>query len=247
MNFQKKWLQWILDFIQTDLSGLSRREKYKLFKELVYFSSDSFFNKTYFLNSALELIEGYIEFSQNKFKAWEDIASEIQTTLKEFFNEMTINGAYGLPELSAFIKAEALLPHSDHRLYSQFRITFHPKDPTPKNWAILNFTKLIQGIEEHVIGKCKECESYFLNFSLRKKVYCSPKCASRFLARSREARWGPEKYDIYKRKQKKRTMKGYERKRKEQGKIVRHRLKRNGHMVHKVKPHKPADDSRLVG
>jgi hypothetical protein len=228
MNFQKKCLQWILDFIQTDLSGLSRREKYKLFKEVVYFSSDSFFNKTYFLNSALELIEGYIEFSQNKFKAWEDIASEIQTTLKEFFNEMAINGAYGLPELSAFIRAEALLPPSDHRLYSQFRITFHPKNPTPKNWAIVNFAKLINGIEMHVLGKCPKCGKWFLNFSLRKKNYCSPKCASSSLALTRKQRWSEKDYDTYLKKQNKLSKKRYIEKRKAEKKPYRPRPKKRG-------------------
>jgi hypothetical protein len=223
MEFTKLWLQWALNFISVDLSSLSRKEKHSLFREVVYFSSDSFFNTSW------ELIEKQIEFSHNKLIEWEGITSEIQKALKDFFNVMTTTrAAYRLPELSAFTRPEGLWPPSskDHRVY--FQLNFYPKDPTPKNWAIVNFAKLIQGIEMHVICKCEECGSYFLNFSLRKKVYCSPRCASKSLARTRKKRWGVKKYRAYLKVQKRLANETYKKKRAAIGKAIRHRAKKRG-------------------
>lgn len=219
-EFRKEWLRWVLDFIQMDLSRLSRKEKYKLFREMVYFSSDSFFNTSW------ELIEKHIEFSHNKLIEWEGIISEIQTVLKDFLNVMTTTREnYELPELTSWMRPEGTMTR-DPRVYFQTHSV--PKDLTPKNWAVLNLSRLIQGLEMHMIGKCEECQRYFLNFSLRKKRYCSVRCTSRTLARSRKERWTPKEYDAYLKKQRRRSNRWYEKKRKKQGKIVKHRPKKRG-------------------
>jgi len=223
MEFYREWLQWTLDFISADLSRLSREEKHNLFREVVYFSGDSFFNTSW------ELIEKNIEFSHNKLIEWEDIASEIQTALKDFFNVMTTTRAtYGLPDLRSFMRPDSLgwRDPKDHRIY--FQAYSIPKDPTPKNWAVLNLSRLIQGLKMYIIGKCEECGSYFLNFSLRKKTYCSPRCASRSLARTRKKRWGTKKYGAYLKVQRQFANEAYKKKRAAIGKAIRHRPKKRG-------------------
>jgi hypothetical protein len=223
MDFIEEWLRWVLDFIKADLTGLSRKEKHTLFREVVYFSGDSFFNTSW------ELIEEQIVFSHNQLIKWGDIASEIQTALEDFFNVMTTTRAsYPLPELSAFTRPEGVWSPSskDHRI--RFKLNFRPIDKTPKNWAIINFAKLINGIEMHVLGKCLECGEWFLNFSLREKKYCSHNCASKSLARSRKARWPSKDYDAYLKKQRETMKKRYKAKRKKERKPYRPQLKKRG-------------------
>lgn len=241
MNFTEKWLRWVLDFIQMDLSGLSRPEKYRLFREVVYYASDQFFFTSW------ELAEKCISFSHNKFieldgkpidrtqkkedqkESPKGIASEIQTALKNFFNVMTTtHGPYQLPDLSAFTRSEGIWPPSskDHRVY--FQLTFHPIDPTLKNWAIVNFAKLINGVEMHVLGKCPECGKWFLNFSLRKRKYCSHNCGAKHLFRSRKERWEPERLEAYRKKKRKIMKERYIKKRETQGKKYRPRPKKRG-------------------
>lgn len=218
--FVKKWLQWVLDFVGKDISKLSRLEKRELLRELIFFATDGLFNRSW------DPFGKGIELSENQIIQWETIAIEIQIIFKEFLNVITVSRAsYGLPELASWIRPEGMGPISpnDHRIY--FQLHFSPKDRTPQNWAIINLCKLIQGIEVHVIGKCEECGTYFLNFSLRNKIYCTSPCASRSTARSRRERikQDPKKWKAYLEKQAKLTMKNYIQKREREGKKVRHR------------------------
>lgn len=217
-EFVKEWLQWVIDFVQTDISKLSFLEKYRLFQKLEWFASQFLFDLSF------DPFRQFLQFSQNQINEREPIALDIQNILKEFLNSYN----YPLPDLIVWMRPEkgSLSWMAPREYQAYFQMHLIPKDRTPKNWAILNFSRLIEGLKMHVIGRCAGCSHYFLNFSVRRKLYCSPKCASRSLSRSRKERWSPKKYAIYKKKQRRLTNRRYEEKRREQGKIVRHRLKR---------------------
>ena len=216
-EFIKDWLKWVIDFIQMDLSKL--KERHKLFQRLSWIASSNFY-------SSFDPFGKSIQFSHNQMRDWEEkIAPDIQSSLREFIDQMTTTRTtYELPDVTVFMRPEGRMTRDPRDYFQTHSI---PKDPTPKNWAILNLSRLLQGVEMHVVGKCKECRGYFLNFSLRKRVGCSPRCSSKILARTRKQRWG-KAYRIYLDKQKKLVMKNYEKKRKAKGKKVRHRPKKRG-------------------
>jgi hypothetical protein len=218
-EFVKEWLQWAVDFIQTDISKSSLREKHAFFKRFNWFVSRDLFDTSF------DPFGQWPQYSVNQILQFETSALKIQAILKRFIDEMTIHNSYPLPDIAMFIRPEGLWPPApkNHRVY--FKMNFHPKDSTPENWAILNLSRLLQGLEMHVIGKCKECRRHFLNFSLREKIYCTPRCASKSLARSRKERWGPKKYASYLKKQNKRMRTRYEKKQAVKGKKVKRRAK----------------------
>jgi len=178
-EFTKEWLQWVIDFIQTDISEFNLMKKHSLFQRLKWFASSDFY-------SSFDPFGKSVQFSPFQMDEWKRIAPDIQRALRELIDQMTTTRAsYELPEFTVFIRAEATMT-KDPRVY--FQTHSIPKHPTPKNWAVLNLSKLIQGLEMHVIGKCKDCQRYFLNFSLREKLYCTFRCASKSTARLRRER-----------------------------------------------------------
>jgi hypothetical protein len=223
MEFYREWLQWVIDFVQMDISKLSLKEKHGFYQKFNWLAGP------YLFNTSFDPFGKSIEFSQNQINEYQSTALDIQKELKQFLSVITGTRAnYGLPDLTAWIRPEGLWPPlpKNHRIY--FQMNSIPKDMTPKNWAVLNLSRLIQGLEMHVIGKCEECGSYFLNFSLRKKTYCSPRCASRSLARTRKKRWGTKKYGTYLKVQRQRANETYQEKRAAIGKTIRHRPKKRG-------------------
>jgi hypothetical protein len=87
-----------------------------------------------------------------------------------------------------------------------------PIDGSYTKWAILNFANLLmRGLSMYAIRRCKGCTRYFLNLSLREKIYCNPACASRSIARMKreELKRHPRKYKAYLKKQNEYTMKRY--------------------------------------
>ena len=238
-EFKRKWLRWVLGFVQGDILKLSRVEKFKLFAEISFFASDQLFSKPWWH------FEKGIEFSQNQLSEWELIAPQIQSGLKELLEYIAPSGqsrtlsitpsghsltlgtaAYRLPELISSIGPPYLHLGSGRAF---FHVDLIPKESTPSNWAILNLARLMDGTKADVISRCKGCNLYFLNFSLREKIYCTPGCASRTSAQLRRERLkqNPKKYEAYLKKQKALTMKRYKRLRELQGKIVRHRRKKD--------------------
>jgi hypothetical protein len=95
---------------------------------------------------------------------------------------------------------------------------------------VLNLSRLIQGLEINVIGRCKDCQQYFLNFSLREKFYCNPNCASKSIARLRREKLkkNAKKWEAYHKKQNRYSTDYYIEKRAREGKAVRHRPKKRG-------------------
>jgi hypothetical protein len=80
-----------------------------------------------------------------------------------------------------------------------------------EDWAISNFSKLIEDLGVDSINKCKGCGRYFVNFTKREKVYCNASCASRSIAQMKrnELRKHPKKYKAYLKKQKEYMRKKY--------------------------------------
>jgi hypothetical protein len=87
-----------------------------------------------------------------------------------------------------------------------FQIRYFPigKDNTGLNLVVLNFATLLNGLPIDSIQRCEECQNYFVNLSMKKKVFCDIKCAWRNHARlaREELKKHPQKLKAYRMKQK---------------------------------------------
>ena len=225
-EFKKEWLEWVLDFVQGDLLKLSRVGKFRFYPEIAFFCSNQFLSKQW------RLYEEEIEFSQNQISEWDPIAPKVQSALKELLEYIAPSSGhrtidpYPLPELTSSIGPPAV--HLG-LLRPFFHVDSIPKKPSPSNWAILNLARLMDGTASGVISRCKGCDLYFLNFSLREKIYCTSKCASRTSTRLRREKiyQDPKKKKAYLRDLLRRNTERYEQIRLEKtGKKVRHRSRK---------------------
>lgn len=216
----KKWLQWVLDFIQMDLNSMSPSQSKKLFLEATYFSDYDYFEKL-----------GWDEFEEFFGSGHRDIDKgleilKLQTGLKQFLEKLENmifqkDEFIELPETSSILRVNTypeIYGDGDlHKWRSDFDISYSLKDDSLLNRVILSFSKLIEGLDCNSIMKCKTCGRYFFNPTERKKLYCNSVCASRFVAHRRyeELKQNPEKYERHLKKYRKLSRQRYERLRKE--------------------------------
>jgi hypothetical protein len=232
LNFRKKWIQWVLDFIQMDLGSLSRMKRKTLAEEIVFFCDNNFFTIDW------KDFEYILSFPPDKrgtllnryLNEMETDANGIQKTLKSFIEKITLEPtetpySYKLPEVFSFLSIEWSFKE-DRELYipsldknqGHFIIHSFPQSDTLETGAVLNFSKLIDGLEVHSIKNCKGCGRYFLNLTEREKIYCNSSCASRSIVKRKreELRKNPRKYKIYLEKQRRYMKRRYREKRRMQ-------------------------------
>jgi hypothetical protein len=113
---------------------------------------------------------------------------------------------------------EILLPDSENRLDIKnihggfyWKFIFVPKNYSYRDWAILNLSRLMDGVYINAIRNCNGCGRYFLNTSAREKLYCNSLCASRSITRMKyeERKKHPRKYKAYLKKQNEYSMARY--------------------------------------
>jgi hypothetical protein len=77
-----------------------------------------------------------------------------------------------------------------------FRLDQFPIARDHQEYVLLKIYRLMDGLWAFALRKCPGCDKFFLNFSLRRKTYCSPRCMWR--ARAKRYRTAnPDKYREY--------------------------------------------------
>ena len=235
-EFTKEWLQWVIYFIQMDIPNLSHGEKNNFFRKFYQFTSFRIF-------FSIDPSGKNIQLSQNQILELQASAPEIQKIVRQFIDRLiTTRANHPLPDFKASIRPGGPRPPLafGERIY--FKLSFHPMVESLKNWALVNLARLLEGIEVGVIGKCggigkygiiekfEGCQRYFLNFSSREKIYCSPRCASKSTSRLRRERLkrDPKKWEAYQKKQRVASSRSYKEKRAREGKKVRPRPEKRG-------------------
>jgi hypothetical protein len=221
LEFKKRWLQWVLDFIQMDLGSLSPLNRKKLAKEILYFCSSDLFKIDWedfeyntglspeergtLLNKDLSEVETNPHPIQEKLREVIQIIEEMSSGIDPLM--------YILPKTSPFLFVGWL--GKEPNIFSEgvFVTESQPTPPSLENWVVLNLTQLISGLEVHSIKKCSGCKKYFLNLTRIKKIYCNPACASRSIGHKRyeELKKDSKKYEAHLKKYRKLSSERYKR------------------------------------
>ena len=216
LNF-KKWIQWLLDFVQMDLKALSPLKRKNLFAEIAYFGSEKYLKMDWdeFEQSIEQLSqEDYKVLFEANDKGELDLL-KIQKNTGEFLDKMdSIQKSRRKDRLVERILVTYLprwVSYITSPYQGAFEIIRHPTKETPENWLILNFLRLIEGLETYPVRRCKGCSRYFLHLTKIKKLYCTSSCASRSIQRMKrdKLREDPKKWQAFLRESKKYQRKRY--------------------------------------
>jgi len=231
MAFKKKWLQWVLEFIQMELDSLSTLKKENLIDEVVYFTLGGFpamfpivrFDDDYWKEHYCPPPEERTEPLKKRFALAEQRLKRIQGAMQSVLEDVgnyrslqfegprkSFKLCKTFSELS-LVRIPSVWADEDDDS-GKFDIRIAPtREDDLVGWAKLNFAGLLRDLPLHSITKCKGCGRYFLNLTERRKIFCTSSCASRSIARRKreELRKDPQKYRAYLDKQKKYTMKRY--------------------------------------
>ena len=223
---RKKWLQWIVDLIQTDLQSLPKRQKEQLLFEASYFCGEHFDSPDNSID--FDVYEEFFprekgqELDLNKlqvaFREWlnkienivakgRDLELPSKSFLRSFKYPYPLPGPRKRKSLEAdFFNDSASSEPIDLGAYKEtwkrdFEIINEPIDPHDyTNWAIINFIKLIDGVGTDTVKRCKGCNRYFVNLKQMEKIYCTSSCASRSIVKEKRDELKekhPEKYKAY--------------------------------------------------
>jgi len=229
LEFKKEWLQWLLDFIQIDLSSMPMSKLKKICLEASFNTTELF--EIYTMDEAEEMhLTDPLDIEKT---------SKLQTGLRQFL-EMVVNVALSenesidLPQTTSSLRVNVYPDVSYDGISSKWRREF---DITPTlnernrlNETILRFSQFIDGLNAHSIMKCKGCGRYFLNITRKVKIYCTSTCASRSIARKRyeDLKKDPKKYEAHLKRYRKLSKKRYKKMRREQyGPNVKIQKRRN--------------------
>lgn len=204
---RKKWIQWVLDFVQTDLSALPKLRTDALIEEMSNFLS-------------LLLIDNNVVVDSGWRGMWKEVhktvlgrkLSSLQNALRQMVEWLKKPiGNHELPPVKYWLIG----------LEGRFSKSWVHDLTDEQYWERLaahNFSDLINGIQINSIRKCKGCGRYFVDLTKRKKIFCTYPCASRSIARFKreELKKNPKQYKAYLKKQRKYLRKRYEEMRKVQ-------------------------------
>lgn len=195
MAFRKKWIQWVLDFAQMDLKSLPPGNLKALKEEVAYFCSERPLEETWEeFEDNLHLAplspadyEGITEIDdRGKSVDLNKIQKYAITFLKKLDN---IHEPRREDRAIQRILIKKDLPNMSSYIVSPFPGTFkifrEPRMPSPQNWLILNFIRLIEKSETYPVKKCKGCGSFFLHLTKIEKTYCTSSCAARSIQKAK--------------------------------------------------------------
>ena len=208
----KKWLQWVLEFTQTDLESLSRSRRYNLMDKLVYFTSPNFLHArpifgdfTYYKDYYFPPPKHRTTQQKERFALAESALAKIQQDLSSMLQslqDIISTGRRGSVKDYELCESLGMLSIVDYIPWEKdkFQIRFKPKEDNDLvAWAKTHFAELLGGLPVHVIKRCKGCSAYFLNLTQREKDYCNSACASRSgqQRRREEIKKDPDRYEAY--------------------------------------------------
>lgn len=171
---KKKWIQWVLDFAQSDFSSLPKARRDELVQQGSQFLSIRFAGNTVSVDTEWQSFFKRVHKPVLRAKL-----DSFQIALKGMVKWMIEpRGEYRLPPV------EYSLTTFDRRFYKNVvHDLIH--EQYLERLAIHNFSDLIHGIEFGSIKICKGCGRYFVELTKRGKVYCNNSCASRSIQRGR--------------------------------------------------------------
>jgi hypothetical protein len=194
LAFRKKWIQWVLDFAQMDLSSLPLSRRKTLKEEVAYFCSERP------LEESWEEFEDSLHLAPLTPADYEGVTEVDDRGELVDLNKIQKYAIHFLKALNNIHKPRRedraieriivkYLPNMSSFIVSPFPGTFkifrHPRIPTPQNWLILNFIRLIEKSETYPVKKCKGCGSFFLHLTEIEKIYCTSSCAARSIQKAK--------------------------------------------------------------
>jgi len=223
---QKRILEVLFDFLKKDLKSISGEEKLAIINILLPFFipptnpdgslgtdfTESYYRKKEIAPQSIDYVSTY----QRLLSEGERL-NVIQEKLRGFFNDLVQKKESFLRGID---KTIALLRVKNGVLEMAFvAFPLESKMNLTEVFANLilgNIFNLLVGLPVNSIKICNQCQGFFVNTSLRGKIYCSPSCAWRALAKKRreEIKKHPKKYRAYLKKQKEIMRRKYEEKRK---------------------------------
>jgi len=207
-RFKKKWLEWVLNFVDIKPKKLPPGKKYHLKLEAFYFTcpefrfqdEDRFFEWLTVKRHARMEKEINMGMLQQKLKP-------IVNFLRSYSLRPADDGkirpifslAHTLPDVTLSLEVD---PES-----RDLQIVYRPVQYGYLSYAVLNLVSLLDPHSLDSIVQCKGCGKYFIDLTKRKKNYCSSSCAARYNARIKREdlkEHHPKEYKAYLRKQKER-------------------------------------------
>ena len=169
---KRKWLQWVVDFIQMKLESLSKAQKETLLDHLVHFTSENFphripirANFDYYMSHYCPPPEDRDEQRTRKFDLAESDMGRTQEELRKMLENIqevistpspTPWKNYGLCESLALLSIGSYFTGDE----PMFQVSFRPKDNDDLViWAKLHFAQLLGGLPVHAITKCRGCSA----------------------------------------------------------------------------------------
>jgi hypothetical protein len=165
-------LDWILDFIQKELSlkELNKLEQLQLCMGYLSAMQDKSFSTDIDWSTAIKLQDEIIK----RVTRGHDILRKL------FLNEVVPIFFHGEKRtIQRGISIIRLMTIEPHRLSLTIKSTGDGDD------AVWNFLELFSSVGRDRVCQCKNCNKYFLNRRQTKKRFCSPQCNWRYNSRLR--------------------------------------------------------------
>lgn len=204
---KRKKLEWYVDFVNMDLETIKPGDKAKLLieaeghiypdigsidlseEELIERSMSEDKDEQKEAKVLLQMIKS-IPDKETK-EHWEMVLN-LQVVIKNLFYNFQKRTEFSVRRLSDMI---VLMSWGGNH---PFEIYYQPVTDSNDKWVKLWIFNKLNGFPGHAINICPVCNKFFLNTSLRKKTFCSPKCMWRANAAKRRKE-NPEGYREYQR------------------------------------------------
>ena len=208
-------LEWFVEFANLKLDGLKAGDKAKLLVESEEYLFPNLENLLPYVKKMIRRFfskkEGTWAFEEHPQRG----SVEYWSLLHHLRGEVRLE-LYGLtmPEDRNYARIEPVMFHLV-RDPEKFSTKIVPLTKSLDQYVRIYLNLLLDGLSRSVLKRCPSpnCGKYFVNFSLRKKTFCSPRCMWRFNSAERRKKLkdeNPKKYQEYLDKQKKLMRRKYE-------------------------------------
>ena len=233
-------LQWFVDFANMDIKTIKPGDKAKLLVE-----AEEYLSPQKEIEAFEEILPHHKDRLRWPFKElnskespeyWSSLLN-LQGVVREVFlqirgptmrqNGKLINKTF---EHAIFYPEKVRIKVKVGIEKDPIRLIYFPLTESQESYLRFKVYRLLDGLPSHTIQKCPGCKKYFLNSSLRKKTFCSPRCMWRVNAEKRREELKekyPQKYKVYLKKQREIMRQKYEKKQKAKGykKVTRYKRK----------------------
>jgi hypothetical protein len=225
-----KWLNWVMDFCNSDIKSVSTFKKLELYFALKHFIPGGRFEawvddyekwlpklKSINLPSTIWDPVLLIQDEMRSFLAkLVDIVEKIGSGKAHFayiplpdLNLKPVLQLYHRSDVFSlgYVQSKIVELARDEKEYNKVALlgikAYRSVTPLlPSEHYIYNLGRRFDGVPLKWIKKCKGCGKFFLNPTEREKIYCNSSCASRSIARTKRERLykNPKKREAYRKK-----------------------------------------------